>query len=228
VGGCAPGGGGPDRWPALRNQTVARPIPPGADAAVARRSAERQLVALARSCPLDEIIAVRAISLRIEAAVATAALDPHAAGALLAAVGALPPGATTEAVLTLASIRAPAEALVAWKRGRPDEAEHRLREALADTGALMADFGHDHLTGKRLHLGRNVARVWASAGRPADAAQLADRLLAVAGGDHRAWPFSAAAALRIPLPSPERELIEVQLLRLRPPAPAPAGVSRPR
>jgi hypothetical protein len=201
--------------PTVPAPTVPAPTAP-ADAALADRFARAQVLALARTASLDEVVAVQAAARATDAAVRLAATDLAAARVLIAtrAQRVLPPGADPAAVLVLRSLHDPALALIRWRSGDTAGARALLENALLATGRLMAEHGHDHLTVRRLHLARNVARLLSPAEGP-DAGARCEALLRVAAGERGCWPHTHAGVLRVPLDGLEREVVVAQLERLR-------------
>ena len=107
----------------------------------------------------------------------------------------------------------PVSALIQFQQGDLLAARQLLTDAL-DVGAELAfRYGHDYVTGKRLHLAANLARIAIAEGHHEQAAALLADLHAVSGGQRSRWPFAGVATLEVPLPDDMRAVIDAQLRR---------------
>lgn len=120
--------------------------------------------------------------------------------------------AELEAVANVAVL--PVWALIRWRENDSQTAAVLLTKALEACQRLAADYGHDYLTARRLHLAGNMARLLISDGRPDAALATGNDLAAVAAGDATRWHFGGAETLVVPLSGDERFAIERQLGKL--------------
>ena len=114
-------------------------------------------------------------------------------------------------VVELASL--PAAALIHFAEGDHRAARELLVQALDVAAELAARYGHDYLTGKRLHLAANLVRVTTTEGRHEAAAALLADLGAVTRGEPDRWQFTGATTLDVPLPEDVGAFIHAQLRR---------------
>jgi hypothetical protein len=122
---------------------------------------------------------------------------------------------TLEGRRSAASFHAAAVAFSEFRHGRLQAAEDELRSALALCRTLALDHGHD-VGVRRIHLARNVARLWWSDGRHVAAAQLVIDLLHLVWQPGGPWPLGPETALpgddRDRLRDDERWFLTDQLL----------------
>ena len=123
----------------------------------------------------------------------------------------LPDTPELRGVVELAAL--PAWALVDFQEGNLDAARQLLLRALEVAAELAACYGHDFLTGKRLHLAANVVRIEIADGQQERAAALLVNLRAVSLGNRNRWPFVGATTLDVPLSPDVRLVIDSQLGR---------------
>jgi len=129
--------------------------------------------------------------------------------------------ADEEVGLSVSVAELPVRALIHWLEGENGEARRLLDDALERGGRLASVYEHDYLTGRRIYIGVNVARVLITAEDIADASRLIDSLAAVAAGDRSRWPFGAPDSLDVPLRGLHRDVIGWHLERIRSHVPAP-------
>jgi hypothetical protein len=130
----------------------------------------------------------------------------------------LPEGEEIELSVSVAAL--PVWALVHWLEGDSDRARRLLDGALDSGGRLASRYEHDYLTGRRIYIGVNVARVLVTAENFEEAAQVLNALGAVAAGDRGRWPFGEPDTLDVPLQGLTREVIGWHLDRTRSRVPA--------
>ena len=108
----------------------------------------------------------------------------------------------------------PAWALIHWFENDHQQAIQQLEVALCACAELAADYDHDYLTGKRIYLAANVARVLMSLGASGQALDRVTALKAVLSGDRSKWHFGGSESLEVPLNGAERLGLEHQLSRI--------------
>jgi hypothetical protein len=108
----------------------------------------------------------------------------------------------------------PAWALIHWFERRNVEAIRLLHRALTACSNLTTKFGHDYLTGKRIHLAANIARVLMSFGSHTQGLEYVAALRAVISGDRGHWPFDGGGSLDVPLERVELLGLMHQLARI--------------
>jgi hypothetical protein len=97
-----------------------------------------------------------------------------------------------EARLSAETFQTAAEAYVHYRMGDQAEADVLLLRAIETGYALTAGYGYDFDL-RLVHLGRNIARVRAEAGRAEDALDLAALLVRVIEGESDRWPWPTLA-----------------------------------
>lgn len=163
--------------------------------------------ALLRRHSLEDFLLLRTLADHHQHAATEAKLGRLAvARAQLRALDALCPHGE-ELALVFRLTAGPTWALVEWKAGDLDRARAHMHGTLDSAAWLAARFGHDYLTPRRIYLATNLARVEASAARPALAAERAEALRAVADGDRDRWPHPGADTLRVPLTGDEALMV---------------------
>jgi hypothetical protein len=108
----------------------------------------------------------------------------------------------------------PAWALIWWFENQNEEAIRQLQRALRTCFDLTAKFGHDYLTGKRIHLAANIARVLMACGAHTQSLEYVTALRAVVSGDRGRWPFEGPESLDVPLEGVELLGLKHQLARI--------------
>ena len=106
-------------------------------------------------------------------------------------------------------------ALVSWKEGAYPVALGRLHKALDACAWLSVRRDHTYLTGRKIHIALNIARVMIAMGDLQRATQMQDALQIVIEGNPSAWPFAHPHTLRLPLEDPELGILKFQFLRNR-------------
>lgn len=119
-----------------------------------------------------------------------------------------------EALITVESFQAPADAYLQYKREEYSEASTSLIAALKACQILRDEYGHNVIEGRRIHLVRNIIRVESVAGNPNEAMRLASSLLRYIQGCNECWPFPELRLLTLPesLASEEKLVLMDQIL----------------
>jgi hypothetical protein len=185
---------------------------------IERRSSVRHITDLSRRVPVADMERLAEATERREACLRLAREgDLAAADEGLAAVERFVDTEveTLEGQRSAASFHAAAVAFSEFRHGRLGAAEDELRAALALCRTLAVEHGHD-VGVRRVHLARNVARLWWSDGRHLAAAQLVLELLHLVWQPGRPWPLGPDTALpgddRDRLRDDERWFLTDQLL----------------
>jgi tetratricopeptide (TPR) repeat protein len=180
-----------------------------------RRYMGRQFVILTQRHSPEDAILVRVISDYHQHVVSQAKQgNLNAARSTLRALQKLARLDEAELLATHWISALPAEALIHWYEGNYHEAIRLLRLALEACFELSTRFAHDYLTGKRINLASNTARVLVSLGDFDQALTRANALRGVIAGERVLWPFEGAESLNVPVNYPERLLLEDQLSRI--------------
>ncbi len=105
-----------------------------------------------------------------------------------------------EALITIESFQAPADAYLQYKRKEYCEACASLVAALKACQILRDEYGHNVIEVRRIHLARNIIRVESVAGNLNKAMRLAGSLLRYIEGCNECWPFPELRLLTMPEP----------------------------
>jgi hypothetical protein len=174
-----------------------------------------QFVVLVGRYDIEAAVLVRVLCEEYQRAATTARSGDlaKAASVMAALEHEVQPPAQAELRSSVATVALPARAMVVWLSGDLPAAQRLLEDALEQCAVLAAS-GHDYLTGRRLHLALNVARLHVGRVAPAAAREEVGDLEVVAHGDRSRWPFAGSATLRLPLRGIDRAAIDGQIARL--------------
>jgi hypothetical protein len=131
-----------------------------------------------------------------------------------------------EAALANRSFQTAAAAYLKYRAHDHAAAEASLLEALDCCRTLREQFDYA-MESRRIHLVRHIVRVRSAAGRPAEALDVAWRMIRYLDGDIASWPFPRVALSAGPdaLPIGDRLLLLDQIVSEMSPLPASAATS---
>lgn len=113
-----------------------------------------------------------------------------------------------EALLMGQSFQHPAEAYLHYRQGKFEAAKATLTLALEECASLRDRYGYP-VEVRRVHIGRNIARVEAVAGQPEEALRLVCLLIGYLDEKMECWPFSSACLRSTPDPLEEAERLSL-------------------